>query len=222
MAKMADVFALLCSLFFILETVVCTPPFPVFPQQFTATVEITAHLVDRSKAYPPWLKVINVKYDYPNQMAYAQVLQGFDEGKTFLRRYDNKSEYMVRGGTYPDCQRSYLGESMPLPVMPKDLKYMRTELVDDIMCDYWMQDIGTNRVHVYMRSEDKLPYRVTNEQVLDEESVPLMTYDWLDLKIDQGLSEKDFDIPEPYHWRSCTRYIGGFPYLHIFHTMFRF
>lgn len=211
------------SFLFILETAVCAPVFPVFPSQFSARVEVTAHLVDRSKAYPPWLKVVNVKYDYDNQMAQAQVMQGFDQGKTFLRRYDNKSEYMVRDGAYPDCQRSYLGESMPLPVMPEELKFIETQLVDDVMCDYWMQDIGTNRVHVYMRSEDKLPYRVTNEQVLDEEeeSVPLMTYDWKDVVVGKP-EDTDFDIPQPYHWRSCTRYIGGFPYLHIFHTFFRF
>ena len=37
-------------------------------------------------------------------------LQGYEEGKTFYRRYDNKYEYMVRGDPYPECQRSYLGE----------------------------------------------------------------------------------------------------------------
>jgi hypothetical protein len=213
----------LLSFLFVAEHVVCTPPFPTFPTQFSARVEITAHLVDRSKPYPPWLKVINVKYDYDRQMAHAEVLQGFDEGKTFIRRYDNKTEYMIRGGTYPDCQRSYLSEDMPLPTMPKSLMFVKTEIMDGVLTDYWLQDLDTNRVHVYVRSHDGLPYRVTNEQVLEKEkeSVPLMTYEWKDVVVDKP-NEHDFELPSPYHWRSCSRYIGGYPYLHIFHTFFRF
>ena len=37
------------------------PPYPRFPLQFECRVEKTAHLVDRSKEYPPWLGVIEVR-----------------------------------------------------------------------------------------------------------------------------------------------------------------
>mmetsp|Transcript_24826 Transcript_24826/g.32332 ORF Transcript_24826/g.32332 Transcript_24826/m.32332 type:complete len:135 (-) Transcript_24826:55-459(-) len=134
---------------------------------------------------------------------------------------------MIRGDPYPDCQRSYLGETMPFPSMPKDLNYIGREMIENIEYDYWMQDIGTNRIHVYM-TLDHFPFRVTNEQVLESESVPLMTYDWKKLKVvntqtaESQFDSSNFEIPSPYHWRSCSRYIGGFPYLHLFHTFFRF
>ena len=46
---------------------------PEIPLQFTATVEVTAHLVDRTKDYPPWLRVIHISYDYINKRAHAAV-----------------------------------------------------------------------------------------------------------------------------------------------------
>ena len=44
---------------------------PALPKAFSADLEVTAHLVDRSKDYPPWLRVIDVKYDFVNQRASA-------------------------------------------------------------------------------------------------------------------------------------------------------
>lgn len=37
---------------------------PEFPLQFIARIDITAHLVDRSKAYPPWLRRVVLHYDF--------------------------------------------------------------------------------------------------------------------------------------------------------------
>ena len=206
--------------------------------QFTATVEVTAHLVDRSKPYPPWLRVIKVAYDYENRMARAVVEKGYEEGKTFIRRYDNKSEFMVRGDPYPECQRSYLSEAMPPPTLPKSLAFSGVEEVPGLgSCEHWVDDQGSNRVHVYVPAdgrggEARWPARLLDEQVLDGESVPLMTYDLKDLAVgppEPALSSpRDdpskglFGIPAPYDWRSCGRNIGGFPYLHIFHHYLRF
>mmetsp|Transcript_62229 Transcript_62229/g.140742 ORF Transcript_62229/g.140742 Transcript_62229/m.140742 type:complete len:241 (-) Transcript_62229:167-889(-) len=214
------------------------PDFPTFPFRFSARVEITAHLVDRSKPYPPWLRVIQVSYDYPAKKALAVVEQGYDEGKTFLRRYDNKSEYMVRGGRYAECQRSYLGETMPPPVLPHGLEFVGFETVEGFETEHWMEDFGVSRVHVYIKirseAEDRSrwPWRVTDEQVLEGVSVPLMTTEWKDFTVLSSLTDQSapssedwaklFDIPEPYDYRSCTRNIGGFPYMHIFHHYLRF
>ena len=59
---------------------------PAFPLQFVATVETTAHLVDKSKPYPPWKKRVRLAYDYINKRARADVLEGLDAGKNFTRR----------------------------------------------------------------------------------------------------------------------------------------
>ena len=215
---------------------------PTIPHQFSCTVEVTAHLVDRTKEYPPWLRVIEVKYDYLNKRASAIIKKGYEEGKTFIRRYDNKSEFMVRGEPYPECVRSYLGETMPEPLLPISAVRVGTETIDGIECEHWVEDLGTNRVHIYMAPAPGgeghvYPRRLTDEQVLESESVPLMTYDWKNLVVGSLPSDTEangdesdaeltqstwYDIPEPYDWRSCSRFLGGFPYLHIFHHYVRF
>ena len=88
---------------------------PELPKQFSADLEITAHLVDRTKDYPPWLRKIHIKYDFDNKLARANITHGYEAGRTYIRRYDQKREYMVKAGEFAECQRSYLGEKMPLP-----------------------------------------------------------------------------------------------------------
>ena len=57
----------------VFATVGADPSFPQFPTQFQARVEVTAHLVDRTQDYPPWLRVIDVSYDYQSRKALAVV-----------------------------------------------------------------------------------------------------------------------------------------------------
>jgi hypothetical protein len=92
-------------------------------------------------------------------------VQGYEEGKTFLRRYDNKTEYMIRDGTYAECQRSYLGETMPPPVLPSTMAFQGIEEVEGRAREHWMDDLGVNRIHVFVNADDRLPWRVTDEQV---------------------------------------------------------
>ncbi|KAK7250210.1 hypothetical protein SO694_000066114 [Aureococcus anophagefferens] len=70
---------------------------PEFPLQFRAVVETTAHLVDRAQDYPPWLRRVQLDYDYVNKRARAAVLLGLDAGKNFTRRYDAAQEYATNG-----------------------------------------------------------------------------------------------------------------------------
>ena len=88
---------------------------PAFPLQFVATVETTAHLVDKSKPYPPWKKRIKLAYDYLNKRARADIMEGLDAGKNFTRRYDTKQDYVTTGGSFPSCQRSCLLYTSPSP-----------------------------------------------------------------------------------------------------------
>lgn len=54
---------------------------------------------------------MDVVYDSADERAKVVVREGFNAGKTFLRLYGSKEEYMIREGEYPTCRRSYLGES---------------------------------------------------------------------------------------------------------------
>lgn len=81
-----------------------------FPRQFSAHVRITSHMVDQAKEYPPWNRELDIAYDNVAERAKVVVTKGLGVGKTFLRLYGSKKEYMIRRGDYPACRRSYLGK----------------------------------------------------------------------------------------------------------------
>ena len=64
---------------------------PLLPLQFSAEIEITSHLVDPAQEYPSRTRKLWVHYDYMNQLARADIVQGYEEGKTYIRRYDQVS-----------------------------------------------------------------------------------------------------------------------------------
>lgn len=55
---------------------------------------------------------MDILYDSVAGRAKVTVREGLNAGKTFLRLYGSKKEYMVRQGDYPACRRSYLGERL--------------------------------------------------------------------------------------------------------------
>ncbi|ETV68144.1 hypothetical protein, variant [Aphanomyces astaci] len=65
-----------------------SPAPPQFPLQFEADLEITAHLLDATVAYPPSLRKMKIRYDYTQGLARADILAGYDKGKSYIRRYD--------------------------------------------------------------------------------------------------------------------------------------
>lgn len=67
-------------------------------------------MVDRAKVYPAWKREMDIVYDNVAGRAKVVVREGLNAGKTFLRLYGSKKEYMIREGEYPACRRSYLGE----------------------------------------------------------------------------------------------------------------
>ncbi|KAH8064607.1 hypothetical protein JL722_1484 [Aureococcus anophagefferens] len=198
---------------------------PEFPLQFRAVVETTAHLVDRAQDYPPWLRRVQLDYDYVNKRARAAVLLGLDAGKNFTRRYDAAQEYAVRGEPYPDCKRSYLGEAMPMPAYPSTAALAEADVdIDGSRHERWLVDIpGAERTHVY-----------TNEALVDGAYVPLMTYDFVEFEA-VAPAEAAFDLDAPWTKATCDRHarrrrpaaarddpttpsqVGGWPYLHLFH-----
>lgn len=61
---------------------------PMLPRQFQAEVVVTSHLTEPDQVYPPSVRRLLVQYDYDQQIAKAEVLQGHDQNKVFVRRYD--------------------------------------------------------------------------------------------------------------------------------------
>lgn len=85
------------------------------PEQFSARLEVTSHMVDRTKEYPPWIREMDISYDHVAGRAKVVVQDGIDAGRTFLRLYESKKEYIIREKEYPSCRRSYLGERPAVP-----------------------------------------------------------------------------------------------------------
>lgn len=88
---------------------------PHFPEQFSANLKVTAHTVDRTKAYPPSMRQMDILYDRVAGRAKVVLNDGLNPRKTFLRLYESKSEYMIQEGEYPSCRRSYVGERSTAP-----------------------------------------------------------------------------------------------------------
>ncbi|OQR88438.1 hypothetical protein THRCLA_10329, partial [Thraustotheca clavata] len=181
------------------------------------------HLLDADVEYPPRLRRMKIRYDYDKKVARADILAGFDKGKTYIRRYDTKKEYMVKYGEYKTCERAYLGEEMPFPELPNDLKYKGTLTIRGIQCNVWVSDDAASniRINVYERPSDLVPVRLTRESLIDGEWTPLISYDFTHIKV-QPQEASVYTIPGGYTHKTCTRNVFGFPYIHVFDYYMRF
>lgn len=195
-------------------------PLPTFPLQFSANILITSHLVDANSEYPPRTRNMAVYYDYKAKKARADIEGGYEAAKYYIRRYDTKNEYMIRLPPIDDCKRSYLGEEMPYPDI-SDVTYMGIARIHSRDCNYYLAEDYNTRVHIYMSSVDGSPVQLVEESTENNESTPLLTYDYSDVELGAPSSEW-FELPPQYDKKSCLRHIGGFPYLHIFHYFVRF
>ncbi|ETV98125.1 hypothetical protein H310_08869 [Aphanomyces invadans] len=197
---------------------------PKFPLHFEADLEITAHLLDPAVAYPPSLRRMKIRYDYSQGLARADILAGFDKGKSYIRRYDTKKEYKVKYGKYANCERAYLGETMPRPELPPGLEFKGNENVRGQACERWTYDIPNTvlRVIVYNSVHSHVPIRLTQESQTDVgDWAPIITYDLLNIKL-RPQDRSSFDIPGGYTHETCTRSVVGFPYIHVFDQYVRF
>ncbi|KAJ0405443.1 hypothetical protein P43SY_005062 [Pythium insidiosum] len=182
---------------------------PALPRQFQAELAIVSHLTDPRQSYPPSRREMRVLYDYDNKLARADVLEGHDAGKSFMRvlydydnklaradvleghdagksfvrRYDVKKEYMVKHGKYRKCERAYLGEDMPDPVIPFEQEFVGVERVRGRRCEHWTHTYANTRVHIYVEELTKLPIRLTEETVIAGTPTLMLTYDLNNLRI---------------------------------------
>jgi hypothetical protein len=97
---------------------------PLLPRAFQADLSVVSHLTDPRRAYPPSVREMRVHYDFDQQIARAHIMSGYDAGKTYVRRYDLRKEYMVKHGNYAKCERAYLGDAMPTPAIPFDQEFV--------------------------------------------------------------------------------------------------
>lgn len=58
------------------------------PSQFSADLEVTSHLLNETEEYPPWRTHMKIHYDLDQGRVRAEITQGHQAGKTFIRRYD--------------------------------------------------------------------------------------------------------------------------------------
>lgn len=174
---------------------------------------------------------MSLYYDYIAKKARADIEAGYEAAKMYIRRYDRKNEYMVRLPPINDCKREYLGEVMPFPDIP-DADYVGTSVIEGIPCNHYIHDDYDTRVHIYMAVGNGAPVRLVQESLSDQSAVnveggsegtytPLLTYDYSDVVLEAPDSSL-FELPEPYTHKACTRHVGGFPYLHVFHYFVRF
>ena len=196
---------------------------PSFPDQFSATLVTIAHQVDKTRDYPPWKQVLHIDYDFPGGRARINATEGFHAGKLFLRRYDTKREYMIRGGDFAECQRSYLGEDMPKStVRNSPASFQGWEVLPDgPLAEHWVEDRGRQRLHIYITGDggQRVPYQLIDEYLANGKegqlSEPVMTYTFHNMSVSEP-AETAFGLPTPYSHKTCNREIGGQPYLHLF------
>ncbi|KAF1334034.1 hypothetical protein FI667_g1925, partial [Globisporangium splendens] len=135
---------------------------PMLPTQFRADVTIMSHLTDPRQRYPPSVRRMRVQYDLQQQLAKAEMLEGYETNKTYVRRYDQKREYMVKhGGVFEKCERAYLGEhalkslsrlnamGQTRHLTPFLCAIAGIESVKGIACEHWIHSYANVRVHIY-------------------------------------------------------------------------
>jgi hypothetical protein len=193
----------------------------VFPLQFSANIQITAHLIDENSDFPPRYKRLTVFYDFINKKARADIEAGFEAAKYYIRRYDMENEYMIRLPPINDCKRSYLGEDMLFPEV-SDYVFAGESVVNNVVCNYFLHEELTSRIHMYMSFEDGAPVQLVQESLEGGNTTKLLTYDYSDVTLGPP-DESWFELPEEHgHDTTCVRHVAGFPYLHIFHYFVRF
>ncbi|KAL7684996.1 hypothetical protein Plhal304r1_c033g0105671 [Plasmopara halstedii] len=194
---------------------------PQLPHQFQAEVHVLSHLTNPRQEYPTSIKKMKIQFDLIHQVARAEILEGDDTGKTFVRRYDEKREIMVKGGEFRKCERAYLGDAIPEPRIPFIQKFVAMESVRGKVCEHWIHSHDNVRVHVFKDVALNVPNRLTEEIIMDKQATMLLTFDLYNVHVGpQRLS--DFAIPDGYTWNDCVHKHEGFPYIHAFHYYLKF
>jgi hypothetical protein len=209
---------------------------PTMPLQFTARLTITNHLIQEGSEYPAREQYREIWYDFPNLRAKVQSLDEEDAGKTWLRRYDENVEYVLKSKPFHQCQRAFLSELMPIPSFgyEEDFIPLDDEEVLIVTGDgtstvrrnvkRWRKNEGKDSTHYLVLSflADSLePYDLT-EWLSDDsfqQDLPLVSYTFTQFESTIPSTMAVFEEPEQAE--ACQDIAGGFPYLHLFHRFLR-
>ena len=173
--------------------------------------------------YPPWRTVSELAFDFERKRVSARVLEGFDEGSTFLRRFDTKQEYRVLHGDFAECRRAYLSEALPRPELPSTLAVTEEDSEwAGRAARLWATHDEHTKVLVWQDKESGLAVAV-RDFGKDEAGrlVPLMTHTLEDIREGAEAVEGEvglFELPPQHSHESCARYPGGWPWTHYFHV----
>ena len=118
------------------------------------------------------------------------------------------------------------------PVLPMMI-HLGVEVIDGSECEHFVRDEGLERVHMYFKtSKDCLsgtekewsPRRLVHEDVTEGKVTTTMTYDITDFTAVQDFPAAEFtldSISQGLVHEECERFVGGFPYVHLFHYYVR-
>mmetsp|Transcript_69950 Transcript_69950/g.221628 ORF Transcript_69950/g.221628 Transcript_69950/m.221628 type:complete len:230 (-) Transcript_69950:199-888(-) len=203
------------------------PP-PKLPKQFSATVTITAHRVDRSKEYPPRIRVMQVLYDQIN----GRFRTDYEVTKrTAIKRYDQSKEFLVsRVDGKADCRISKIkgGQQMPLPEWPATAEFVGKEQLGKVDVHHWRDEQGAVVVDIFVDAVSGALVQVAVETVEQTEPVrmtrPDITYEVTAFRAGEP-AEGEFSLPGDVEGGegACERQPNdiGFPYTHFFHYFYR-
>jgi hypothetical protein len=195
-------------------------PSPILPLQFIANLTVKSTVNPDNSEYPPGERRLKIYYDYLNERARADISEGYEASKTYIRQYGLNREYMVRHPPIRDCKRSYLGDLMPYPSLPNAKWQNTTVVINNHVCNYFIIEETKVTIHVYLNSENSSPVRLEVEHYNDSESVKMITYDYSEMYL-QAPAESYFNLPNEFTHETCDDLKSGFPYLHIFHHFIR-
>jgi hypothetical protein len=173
--------------------------------------------------YPPRVTTYSLSYSLPLQQAKVRVLSGYEANRAYIRDYRNEDEYMIKSSaSLPTvCSRSHLPTAMPAPVLPT-LVFLESRLEGGVECDYYVNDIGIERTHVFFRSDNGLPVKLVQEEVHDGVATQTRIYEYSDVKVvADGEWEEGAFGTDGWARSDCGRHVGGFSYIHAFHHYFR-
>lgn len=172
---------------------------------FTSALCLPIACLLQTKDYPPWRRSMEVWYDLANKRSKIVVHEGFEAGKTFLRRWDAtpRMEYMWRDDEYAECRRAYLSELMPVPTQllnNPELPLKRKEgsyMVESKACLLWVTDPSAGgpwsyeRVKVYVEKDQFVPMRVVTEFKAESGRwIPTASYTFNSIVQDGTVSEE--------------------------------
>ncbi|GMH89732.1 hypothetical protein TrVE_jg6250 [Triparma verrucosa] len=200
------------------------PPAPAFPSSFSAQITITSNLLPADIVYPPRVKIVRLLYSLELQKAKIVIEKGHDEGKMYVRDYGGEMDYELSAGS---CRRAFLGEEMTPPTLPLSVHLGDAQISEGgTMTNYehFVRSTVYSNIHIYSDPGNGYPRRLVVEDIDDDGVTEVsMTYDIDSLQELTG--SEDWTIGEGHTEGiegSCERFVGGFPYMHLFHYYLRF